>query len=741
MRRSPFCTIVFTLIVAASCQPLGANTVRSINILYIAGGEAGSHHVDTVLASMEAGLLQSGVNASIFMESLDELRFSLTESVMRLVARDIDERFGTLRFDIILAQSGSSVDFALRYRRERALQLPIYAFDIVEASTAKRLSGERDLYGRILNEPFPPTLRIASSFFPRARKAVLVVPMGRIGNEDFLGLVDAARKEQPSLEIRILSSEDASDIDAAFASGTSDTIGLILTHTLAAPGGKTISDKAIATYLTAKYDVPLFNITRSLLGTGFIGGYSDDEESTGREAASMVLDILYGKGKPSPWKISELPPPSLDYRALKRYSIPMDRVPKGAQVLFAPPPFWLRYQLQLEIAGLLLVLVSIALVAYTVVRRHDRETLRQSNEELERKVIERTDDLRTANDELSVANENLSGSLHRIEDMQTRLIAETKEVVMGRLALGLAHEINNPLGAIRSANAAILDVLAEGSDGLAARVLAMDAGRQRLFVRFMGRAARLPSELAPLSPENRAALLDILRSIGVEDEYSVADELEDSALAGLAPEELREICAPENRTVLDALFYSSVLATSAAVSDISAKRIAETVEAIRSYAREREQGAESAVDIRDSLDRALLFFRETAKKGISIVKDYGSFRPQIKADESAFVRLWTNLIQNAFQAMGEEGELSLRVAGEDGFAVVEIGDTGPGIPEPLRGGLFEPFASSKVGEGGLGLGLSICRRIVEGYGGAIEYDDSGGYTIFRVKLPLTGGEG
>jgi signal transduction histidine kinase len=729
--------LALCLFSATGYRPLFAESVQSINILFIASAEEGNHHVDSILIGLKSGLLESGVNPAIFMESLDETRFSSSEAVRRLVAQHIEQRFASVRFDIILAQGSEAADFAARYRRERGMRVPILACDILQEDAATRFAGEPSFYGRTLVNTMPYIIRFSIDLFPRLKKVVLVVQPNRVGT--YTGLVAATKSEYPSLSIAVLRSDDSAGIAEAFSASRADTFGILRTLEISTPDGKVASNQGMAKYLISKYEVPLFTVVEELLGSGFLGGYIIDNEGTGREAASMVIDILYDAVKPVPWGTSSVPPPlKLDHRILKRFSIPMQRIPEGAHILFAPPSFWVRYQIELEIVGLLLVLIILALVSYIVVRRHDRMMLRRSNETLERTVAERTAELKVANVELETTNGNLVASLRRIESMQEHLIAETKEVVMGRLALGLAHEINNPLGAIRSADAAVLKVLTESPEGLVARVLAFDERQKGLFSRFIGRAMRLPQDLEPLATARKDDLRELLRSLRVENEIALSDEIEDADLAELGPEELRELCAAENKPVLDALFYCSVLAKSAVTSEIAATKIARTIEAIRSYAREHEQGRKKGlIDLRSTIDQALMFFREAERQGVAIGRDYSDAELTVEADESALVRLWTNIMQNAFQAMGGKGALSLRVAASDGFAIVEITDTRPLIPEELRGAIFEPFASTGAGIV-LGLGLSICKRIVEGYDGAIEYDCSSGQSLFRIRLPLAG---
>ena len=142
------------------------------------------------------------------------------------------------------------------------------------------------------------------------------------------------------------------------------------------------------------------------------------------------------------------------------------------------------------------------------------------------------------------------------------------------------------------------------------------------------------------------------------------------------------------------------------------------------------------------MDRArentLIMLHYRLKYGISVVRQYDRSIPRICAHGSELNQVWTNLIDNAIDAMGGRGQLTVRTEAEFGRVLVEIRDSGPGIPEEIRDHIFEPFFTTKpVGEG-TGLGLDTVYRIVQKHRGEVRVDSVPGRTSFQVRLPFAG---
>ena len=167
----------------------------------------------------------------------------------------------------------------------------------------------------------------------------------------------------------------------------------------------------------------------------------------------------------------------------------------------------------------------------------------------------------------------------------------------------------------------------------------------------------------------------------------------------------------------------------------STTRITELVRAIKEYTY-MDQGPEQEVDIHHGLENTLIMLRYRLKHGMEVKLDFDRSLPRVCAHGSELNQVWTNLIDNAIDAMNGKGELRIRTARELERVLVEIADNGPGIPSEIRDHIFEPFFTTKGVGNGTGLGLDTARRIVREHGGEISVESVPGSTCFQVRLPI-----
>ena len=167
----------------------------------------------------------------------------------------------------------------------------------------------------------------------------------------------------------------------------------------------------------------------------------------------------------------------------------------------------------------------------------------------------------------------------------------------------------------------------------------------------------------------------------------------------------------------------------------SAVRISDLVKAIKEYTY-MDQGPDQEVDIHQGLESTLLMLRHRLKQGITVKLDFDRSLPKMCARGSELNQVWTNLIDNAIDAIEGKGELRIRTARELDRLLVEIGDNGPGIPPEVSAHIFEPFFTTKGVGKGTGLGLETARRIVQAHSGEITVQSVPGDTRFQIRLPL-----
>jgi signal transduction histidine kinase len=331
----------------------------------------------------------------------------------------------------------------------------------------------------------------------------------------------------------------------------------------------------------------------------------------------------------------------------------------------------------------------------------------------------------------------------RTKDVDAQMRQQEKLTALGRMAAGLAHELNNPAAAARRAAAALRDEVAAAQRRALEHDRRFDDAQRDALRALHEQLAASPAPkpkdaLARSDAEDALALW--LDDSGVPDGWACAPALVDAGLDAARLQALDGAFAGDAlEAAVEWLAATRSMATLAAELEGSAGKISTLVKAIKEYSY-MDRGKLQRLDVHEGLESTLAMLGHKLRSGITVHREYDPALPRVCASGSELNQVWTNLVDNAASAMGGRGNLWIRTARDgDGTVRVEIADDGPGIPAEVQPRIWEPFFTTKgVGEG-TGLGLDIARRIVErGHGGGIRAVSHPGDTRFVVTLPIDG---
>jgi len=345
----------------------------------------------------------------------------------------------------------------------------------------------------------------------------------------------------------------------------------------------------------------------------------------------------------------------------------------------------------------------------------------------------------------SMTQRVVSTLLDRVREV-TRIEQQAEKLTaLGKLAGNLAHELNNPASAAQSAAASLASALSANRANRFKLVNLCLTEEQIQGIQAWEENILNRTPPPPVQNQQSNALAFIAREesirvwldqLGCPDPWEVAPQLTEQSVSVADLDQLRILLGGVNETCISLQFFARYLRTSRSIQTLahSTSRIFDLIDAVKAYSG-MDRAPILEVDVPAGLD-ATVQMLHSRMANIQIERDYEPGLPTINAYGGELNQVWTALIENALDALGSQGRLRLACKLEGEMMLVEIWDTGPGIPPELQERIFEPFFTTKAPGQGLGLGLDNAMRIVRKHKGHISVRSEPGSTCFRVRLPL-----
>jgi len=406
--------------------------------------------------------------------------------------------------------------------------------------------------------------------------------------------------------------------------------------------------------------------------------------------------------------------------------------------------------LSVAIASLLAVLISRAIaqpieVLTSVAQRATKEfnfDLRASVEQndeiglLASAFNQLIDSVKQLLQQQQIANESLETAFKELQRTQDKLIQQEKMAALGQLIAGVAHEINNPLGAIQASASNTHTALQEALIELPSLNQRLNSGEQEIFFKLIAQA--LDSKPLLASQENRALKRKItaqFQAYGIENARYMADQLMDMGICEEFECLLPVLKGVQGEWVIELAHNLTCSFANNQIILRAVERSAKIVFALKNYARFDQSGQQQLVQVADGLETVLEIYQNQLKYDIHLIRDYQDI-PIIWGYPDELIQVWTNLIHNAIQAMALGGTLTIATYVQQNGIEVRITDTGSGIATDVQQKIFDAFFTTKAAGEGSGLGLYICQKIIDKHQGRMEVESQPGCSQFRVWLPI-----
>jgi len=349
--------------------------------------------------------------------------------------------------------------------------------------------------------------------------------------------------------------------------------------------------------------------------------------------------------------------------------------------------------------------------------------LKTSFDTLDAKVIERTAQLNDKIEELTKTREEL--------------VQSEKMAALGQLVAGIAHEVNTPLGAIRSSAETLTNNLKQTLAQFPKLFEVLTKTQQEIFFALLEHS--LQNQMILTIKEKRAAkkiLIAALKQYGIANSQAFTDTFISLGIYAQVEQYLPLLQDTNSEFIFKLAYKISTLTRSTENITIAVERASKVIFALKTFARYDRSGEKTTTSLQEGLETVLTLYHNQIKHGIELIKAYADL-PPILCYPDELNQVWTNILHNALQAMDYKGTLTVAISQQDNYAVVAITDSGQGILPEIKAQIFMPFFTTKAAGEGSGLGLDIVKKIIDKHDGKIEVDSEiGKGTTFSVWLPI-----
>jgi PAS domain S-box-containing protein len=343
-----------------------------------------------------------------------------------------------------------------------------------------------------------------------------------------------------------------------------------------------------------------------------------------------------------------------------------------------------------------------------------------------------------ADQALLASKQELKRNFEELQNTQDQLIESEKMAVLGQLIAGVAHEINNPLGAIKASGNHIKNVLEHNLPVLPAFFRTMTPEMESEFAKLISQTAQMETTFSAREDRRiRREWRALLEGLPIQDIDTFSENLVEM---GLTPEQypdFQHLLTHENAEALAKILMRLVeLLKSTKIINTAVERASKIVFALKKFSHTEASETPSPTHLQETIETVLTLYNNQIKRGITLQTDFQEV-PSILGFADELSQVWTNLIYNAMQAMDFNGTLEITIVSVGKEVMVSVKDSGKGIPPEIKEKVFEAFFTTKPAGEGTGLGLSITKKIIDKHQGRIEVESEVGIgTTFKIFFPI-----